>query len=485
MSGPEGLPPQTNFEASRDSRNDFTMNNDSPLMRNPTDPRNAQNASPVMTTELKTGGKVSNDSSDFEKKPDSSIIGNNKAGFGNEYLNDKHKAPINNDDDDDVVFDSDARKTPQLDEHRSGIKNGGQTPSISPDISADAKPGEPGSNLNNESANNYDLKSRTQEPVKSPGPLEAETEVPKISTPLPAKVEEAEAPIPKTELNVPSPIPPKSGDSTPGSSPKPRSVPAPLLNQEFDERLSASESSEPSPKSMNPNSFGFEDGSVRSLSTKSPSPNPPKSPVLSSQSVSPNPSNTVDSPSARSPVPLTKSANPQKSPGSTPQSPNPPKSPGCLRSSEGEKSGRSTPDVEGGKKRATFAKDLIMTGSNKEDESAASTLSDLKDFEATTPEESSKGTPTTPSKGTPGTPKKSFPPSADRSRHRSRSPKSDKGKSPEKESAASRNRTAWESKERGKASADRSRKTGSYTRLHSILPLPLIMRTGIRILLRN
>lgn len=525
MSGPEGLPPQTNAEIQREPRNDIPVTNESiALQRNPLDPKSLQNvptAVPGSTSEdkLKTDGNVSNDTLGADKK----TLENTKPEFGMENINGKPKLPINaNDDDDDVVVDSDPNKTSHIparpgDDQLLSLAKEIERPDSSsaqristspnpktddpitsrtPEVTASPTPsehrpesaknlerkpsaesnlrGEPGPN--NDLNHRNDTKTPTPEPAKSPAPRAAEFETAKGANESPSKEKESESPIPRSQTSLSSPLPPKSLETTPGNSPKPRGergpIPSPLLNQELEERLSISGSPEPSPKSLNPSVIGFDEGNVRSVSPKSPvpssspSPNPPRSPGLGSQS--PNTQNATDSSGNRSPVstkspaPLPKSPNPlpPKSPTSTPQSPNPPKSPGCLRSSEGEKSGRSTPDTEGAKKRATFAKDLIMTSATKdEDENSPS---DSKDAELTTPEESSKGTPTTPSKGTPSTPKKSFSPSSDRSRHRSRSPKSDKGKSPEKESPAARNRTARESKDRSKASVNRSRKTGFY-----------------------
>ncbi|XP_046741284.1 microtubule-associated protein tau [Diprion similis] len=457
MSGPEGLPPQTNNESSRELRNDLSMSHDAPvLQRDPLDPKNEEKLKDL------TGG-------------DDKIM---------ENINGKPKMPSNADDDDDVVVDS--GNSNKITEHQekqgddrsdspmsqqgpisTGIKISEKQAIEHPNDILERKSsgesilhGVSGSNLINESALGYDAKVLTPEPSKTPQPHEEELESLKAEDKFSSKGEDFDSPVPRSPANLSSPVPEKPLELTPGNSPKP----PPLQSQEFDERLSVSGSPEASPKSLHPKVIGFDDGNERPLSSKSPvsssapSPNPPKSPSLASPS--PSLQNAPVSPVTRSPVSTKSPVSSVKSPASTPQSPNPPKSPGCLRSSEGEKSGRSTPDTEGAKKRATFAKDLIMTGANKDDESTASVTSELKDLELTTPEESSKGTPTTPSKGTPGTPKKSFAPSsADRSRHRSRSPKSDVGKSPEKESAASRNRTARESKERNIASANRSRKT--------------------------
>ncbi|XP_046492176.1 microtubule-associated protein futsch isoform X1 [Neodiprion pinetum] len=482
MSGPEALPPQTNNDSSRELRNDLSLSNDSPLLqRNPLDPKNAERTA---------GGK--------EEKLKDLIGGDDKMA---ENINGKPKMPINADDDDDVVVDSGNSKEKTEHQERQGDDRSvyltkenersdssmSQQGPISPGVKSNEKRdiehpdnmlerkssedsilhGVPESNLINESGLSHDAKALTPEPSKTPQPREEEPESMKTEDKLPPKGEKFDSPIPRSPGNLSSPIPEKSLESTPGNSPKPRGereATPPIENQEFDERLSVSGSPKASPKSSHPNVIGFDDGNERPLSSKSPasssapSPNPPKSPSFASPS--PSLQNAPVSPVTRSPVSTKSPVSSVKSPTSTPQSPNPPKSPGCLRSSEGEKSGRSTPDTEGAKKRATFAKDLIMSGANKDDESTASVASELKDLEFTTPEESSKGTPTTPSKGTPGTPKKSFSPSSvDRSRHRSRSPKSDVGKSPEKESAASRNRTARESKERNTASANRSRKT--------------------------
>ncbi|XP_020709495.2 proteoglycan 4 isoform X4 [Athalia rosae] len=484
MSGPEGLPPQTNFEASREPpRNGIPMNSDSPVQRSPMDPKISQNTAPVSMTagiqgeksnsEEKLGGEyVGND-----KRPDSDAFGKTKAGSEAENSNGKQKPPPHTDDDDDVVIDSDSNKTGPAENFGSDAsfpsKNNSPVPSKSPesfstrtpvDFQQESHGHSPISQRTPSRESNSNIEqSRTPEPTKSPGPREAEGRVD-------VNREDSESPVSRKQINVPSPFPPKSLESTPGGSPQLRSerstVNSPLANQELEERLSVSESPEASPKSLTPNIMGHDGSNARSPSSKSPiyssspSPNPPKSPISTSQSPNVPGSPVTGSPApAKSPTPSSKSLNSPKSPIGTPQTPNPPKSPGCLRTVEGDKSGRSTPDGEVGKKRATFAKDLIMSGANKDDESAASTLSDVKDVELTTPEESSKGTPTTPSKGPPGTPKKSATPTTDRSRHRSRSPKSEKGKSPDKESAAARNRSARESKERSKTFANRSRKS--------------------------